>query len=646
MPASGLTMAQVAHELAVAVGAQWEAEVAVRRLNDPYPLPVSWAAADASLTDPWDSLVKLAVNGAGWPPPPPAGTWAAGPDELAGEGGELAKVLARVPTGRLVVLGEPGAGKSILMVRLVLDLLDRRTEGGPVPFLVSIASWEPKDQESPEPKGQDLWDWLGAQLRISHSALADPPPAGRTEGDQAAALLAEGLILPILDGLDEIPEHVLGRAISGINDVLRRPAEQVVVTCRTQQYRDAVRPAGGVEVSLRAAAAVQLRPLDADAVRGYLCDDAAGPVAKARWDPVLAVLGTDAPAGQALATPLMVGLARAIYNPLPGEAAGTLRDPVELCRPALTDRTAVEFLLFDEFIPAAYRHDPAGRWEVQDAERWLVFLARHLERRIWGPDLAWWQLPQAVPGLVDAVKVSAVAVVGFAVGGVFGAVAGVGVVFGVVAGIVGGVIFGAGTLDGAVSRSSPVREIRLWLARRSNWLRRRSNIMAGVAAIFVAVSSAARIVLLNWATEPSGVPLDLSSAADPLAVLIRDRRKGIVVGLVRGITYGAVAGVAVGLAAGPAAGAVDGAVVAIAFGLVGSFALTKWPSYGLARIWLALRRRLPWPLMDFLADAHRRGVLRQTGAVYQFRHIELQRRLAKRDTGKHQTNSPFDEFRP
>jgi hypothetical protein len=34
--------------------------------------------------------------------------------------------------------------------------------------------------------------------------------------------------------------------------------------------------------------------------------------------------------------------------------------------------------------------------------------------------------------------------------------------------------------------------------------------------------------------------------------------------------------------------------------------------------------------MDFLSDAHRRGVLRQVGAVYQFRHIELQHRLAAR----------------
>src|SRR5689334_15129934 len=48
-----LTLAQAADQLALAVGAQWVSEAAVRRLNDPYPLPVSWAAADPSLTDSW-----------------------------------------------------------------------------------------------------------------------------------------------------------------------------------------------------------------------------------------------------------------------------------------------------------------------------------------------------------------------------------------------------------------------------------------------------------------------------------------------------------------------------------------------------------------------------------------------------------------
>ena len=196
----------------------------MRRLNDPYPLPVSWDAADPSLTDSWDSLMKLANSGAGWPTPPPGETWVVGSDQLAGSSGDLAEVLSRVPTGRLVVLGEPGSGKTMLMVRLVLDLLARRPGSGPVPVLASVASWNPERQE--------LRDWLVTRLVIDHPGLAGAPPIGRDELSQAEALLASGLILPILDGLDEIPEGIRGPAISRINDALR-PGERLVVTCRT-----------------------------------------------------------------------------------------------------------------------------------------------------------------------------------------------------------------------------------------------------------------------------------------------------------------------------------------------------------------------------------------------------------------------------
>src|ERR1035437_10162795 len=125
----------------------------------------------------------------GWPAALQAGKWAAGPDGLAGTGGDLVELLAQVPTGRLVVLGEPGAGKTMLMVRLVLDLLARRVDGNPVPILASVASWDPA--------AQDLRDWLATRLLIDHPALAGPPRAGMTESTQAAALLAAGLILPV-----------------------------------------------------------------------------------------------------------------------------------------------------------------------------------------------------------------------------------------------------------------------------------------------------------------------------------------------------------------------------------------------------------------------------------------------------------------
>jgi hypothetical protein len=70
---------------------------------------------------------------------------------------------------------------------------------------------------------------------------------------RARALLDECLILPVLDGLDEIPDAVRGSALARINDAMR-PGESLVLAARTAEYRRAVCPPGGVEVLLTGAA--------------------------------------------------------------------------------------------------------------------------------------------------------------------------------------------------------------------------------------------------------------------------------------------------------------------------------------------------------------------------------------------------------
>ena len=231
-------------------------------MNDPYPLPVTWTATDTSLAGDLDALKTLAVSGAGWSALAQE-NWAKGPDDLASVGDrKLADVLAKVPTGRLVVLGPPGAGKTMLMVGLALDLLhpDRRGSGKPVPVLVTLASWDPASQ--------DLHGWLAAMLITDYPDLAAAPPPGSAGGNRFEALLEAGLILPILDGLDEIPESARSVAITRINKELK-PGEPVVVTCRTEQYRIAVNPQVGQGAALRAAA-VQLCTLKFDEVASYL----------------------------------------------------------------------------------------------------------------------------------------------------------------------------------------------------------------------------------------------------------------------------------------------------------------------------------------------------------------------------------------
>lgn len=631
--AGNLTLPAIADQLAIAVRRQWEDEAALRRLNDPYPLPVRWAPASSTLVDDWGSLVRLATSGAGWPPAAQPVAWATGPGGLGGGDAELVGLFDQVPTGRLVVLGEPGAGKTILIVRLVLGLLaeGRRASGGPVPVLVTLASWNPREQT--------LYQWLEQRLAADYPGLAEPAPGG-IGGSRARALLDAGLILPVLDGLDEIPDPVRGATIARINDALR-PGQRVVLSSRTVDYQQAISPPGRPEIRLTGATGIELRPLDVAVVADYLRGSAGGPAGVARWDPLLAAWPP--PVAQALTTPLMASLARTIYNPRPGEpplAAGT---PVELLDPTrFPTSTAVAEHLFDAFIAAAYRPHPdrAQRcpWPAADAERWLIFLARHLEH-LGTPDLAWWQLSHAQPPWQRRLLTMLVAwlVAGLAFGLVFGLVFGLinGLIYGFAAGLAVGL---AGRLTGGVQ--PPRRAIR-WrapsVARLTGGLVLTFVLTFVLTVVLPTVLLGVIVIVLPFVLPfvlvfvITGVPADLAEAASSASILRLDRAAfrslviviGLVVGLAVGLPFGLAGGLGVGLGFGLAVG--------LAGGLAVGLGQTAWGAFVLTRVWLAARGRIPFDLMAFLADAHeKRGVLRQVGAVYQFRHIELQRRLATR----------------
>ncbi|MFF4605363.1 trypsin-like peptidase domain-containing protein [Streptomyces sp. NPDC001339] len=138
------------------------------------------------------------------------------------------------------------------------------------------------------------------------------------------------------------------------------------------------------------------------------------------------------------------------------------------------------------------------------------------------------------------------------------------------------------------------------------------------------------------------VPDDIGSAARPSALLNNNRKNvvfhmlvwALVFGLPAGVGYGLKEGTVHGFEHGPVrgllAGLVFGMEAAFGAGLGYGLSFTAWGQWAaLARIWLPLTGRLPWALIAFLDDACERGVLRQAGAVYQFRHSELRDHLAQ-----------------
>ncbi|WP_328549506.1 MULTISPECIES: NACHT domain-containing protein [unclassified Streptomyces] len=215
--ADSLGLTAMTDELALTVRTQWQAEARARRLDEPYALPVPWRPARANLVEPWDILVRTSTGApADRAALPPA--WAGGPEYLDGSDAEIVEVFtARVPGRRLLILGEPGAGKTMLLVRLLLGLLQSREAGSPVPVIFPLASWDPDRRE--------LDTWLAERLATDYPGLAAPAPAPAAGGpgqvtSRARALLDQRLIIPLLDGLDELPPRIRTVALDAVNHAL------------------------------------------------------------------------------------------------------------------------------------------------------------------------------------------------------------------------------------------------------------------------------------------------------------------------------------------------------------------------------------------------------------------------------------------
>ncbi|MFD7246747.1 NACHT domain-containing protein [Streptomyces massasporeus] len=242
---------------------------------------------------------------------------------------------------RLVITGEPGAGKTVLARKLVMELNKARTEREPVAVLIALADWDARE---------DLSDWV-----VRHLVRDFAMPAR-----SARKVVDAHLVLPVLDGLDEMDaadmevEH--SRARQALETLARYqdgtdPAP-LVVTCRTTRY-DELEADGS---HILDAARIEIEPVSsARAVRFLERRGAAR--RPAQWQPVLDELRS-APGGvlaTALSTPWRLTLTATVY-----EREG---DPGELLAAAVSADAVAEVLL-ERFIGSAARNAArdAGRY--------------------------------------------------------------------------------------------------------------------------------------------------------------------------------------------------------------------------------------------------------------------------------------------
>jgi hypothetical protein len=289
---------------------------------------------------------------------------------------DLLGMYGGLGSGRVVILGEPGAGKSGAGILLLRDALAHRATATPrdrVPVLVTPGGWDPT--------AAPFAEWLAAYLARRYALLRAPEYGG----DAAMRLIEGGHLAVILDGLDEMPEALRPVALRALDEQV---TFRLVVLTRTTELVAAIR-----DGHLRGAAALEFLPIGPLQAAEYLTNGLIDPL-PARWQHVVTHL-REHPEGvlaQALDTPLMLTLVRDTYGP--GDAVDELIDGSRF-----PTREAVEDHLLDRVLTAAYIVHP-GRpiplYTVDQARRWLGQLAHRMNEE-GTHDLAWWRIPRWVP---------------------------------------------------------------------------------------------------------------------------------------------------------------------------------------------------------------------------------------------------------
>ncbi|PSB14025.1 hypothetical protein C7B76_17695 [filamentous cyanobacterium CCP2] len=259
------------------------------------------------------------------------------------QGTQIRSIFDQMGTGRsLLILGEPGAGKTTTLLQLARDLIARAEQDVAhlIPVVLNLSSWAGSTQP--------IAQWVVEELNIKYQV---PKRVGR-------AWMKHQQLLLLLDGLDEVRSAFRDACVVAINQFQQEYSTELVVCSRIRDYE-------ALSHRLNVQAAVYLRSLTPEQIQFYLdslSTDLSG---------LKQLLQEDAALRELAQSPLLLNMMVLAYQGIAVEDLPRTQ--------VLAERRSQ---VFDAYIDRMFqRQGTANLYSQQQTIRWLSWLAQQMIRQ-------------------------------------------------------------------------------------------------------------------------------------------------------------------------------------------------------------------------------------------------------------------------
>src|SRR5579884_3672127 len=260
----------------------------------------------------------------------------------------ITQVYAQSIDSSLLILGEPGGGKTTMLLELTRNLLDRArlNNSHPIPVVFNLSSWTTRHPS--------FADWLIEEL---HHTYDISPTQGKS-------WIESNKVLPLLDGLDEVRQNTLTACVKAINTYRQEHGFlPTVVSSNRDAYLSQLARPQSARLQMRSAVVVQ--PLTTEQIDE--CLESAGP----QLERLRRARLKDSVMQELLTRPLMLNILMAIFRDMPPDE--------DLLTSGSSERQTQQ--IFAKYVQRMLKdHIANSRYTAAQAIHWLSYLAKQLYR--------------------------------------------------------------------------------------------------------------------------------------------------------------------------------------------------------------------------------------------------------------------------